>query len=368
MDRLIVADSEHPDCRQNRCFDPAMEHAGFGAGLYACVAREARRRGIEVATADVYRAMAHPPGRVACLTTQYTAGTRALLAGGARPAICHSLESPVWAYKFYHFLARYAGRFQHNFQFRGTRERLAGTGTTFHPLYYPIETRARLPLRAWDQRDDFVLIHGNPRVRRLRPASLNELRLRVKVTARLQLWRLVDPWLRVPQLHLDRIEAIGYFARRGGFRLYGRGWDKPIEGFSAAYHQAALKVYAGPIALDVQTKRNVLNGYRFSICFENCAFPGYVTEKLFDCFLAGCIPIYLGAPDITDFVPAQTFIDFRRFGSLAEVDRYARDLSEAEAQRYLDAARDFLASSEFDKFDAARLAQEMVDILEEALH
>ena len=42
MDRLIVVDSEHPDCRQDRCFEPAMEHMGFGAGLYAGLAREAQ--------------------------------------------------------------------------------------------------------------------------------------------------------------------------------------------------------------------------------------------------------------------------------------------------------------------------------------
>ena len=35
-----------------------MEHVGFGAGWYASLAREARRRGIQVATADMYRALA----------------------------------------------------------------------------------------------------------------------------------------------------------------------------------------------------------------------------------------------------------------------------------------------------------------------
>lgn len=367
MDRLIVADANHPAWRNNQCFDPAKQHMGFGLGLYVHLAREARRRGIEVATVDVYRAMTHAPARVACLTVQYTDETQALLAGGARLAICHSLESPINAYKFSHFMARYAGRFQHNFQFSGTRGRLAGTGTTFHPLYFPIETRARLPLRAWNQRDDLVMMVGNPWARPARPTRLVDLRTRVKVAARFQVWRLFDPWLRVPRLYRARLRAIEYFSRRGGFRLYGRGWDQPSAGISAADQHAARKVYAGAIAPGALPKREVLNGYRFAICFENCVFPGYVTEKLFDCFLAGCVPVYWGAPDITDFVPEQTFIDFRHFGSLAELDRCLRDLPAAEAQRYLDAARDFLASPEFDRFDAARLAQEMADILEQAL-
>ena len=365
--KLIVADADHPAWRENRCFDPALERLGFGQALYVGLAREARRRGIEVTTADVYRAMSRPPQRVACLTSGYTADTDALLASGAQPAICHSLELPLVAHKFYHSLARYAGRFKHNYQFRGTQPRLAGSSTVFHPLYFPIETRALLPLRAWHRRDYLVLINSNKRAGQFRPTNLLELRRLAIIAARFQLWRLFDPWLRVPELYVDRIRAIGYFGRRAGFRLYGHGWDKPISGFGRAYHQAALKVYAGAIAPGAPPKRAVMNGFRFAICFENCAFPGYVTEKLFDCFLAGCVPIYLGAPDITDFVPAQTFIDFRRFGSWAELERYTRDLSEAEAQCYLDAARDFLASSEFDKFGAENLAREMVDRLEEAL-
>ena len=340
---------------------------GFGLALYVHLAHAARRRGIAVATTDVYRALAPAPARVACLTVQYTADTQALLAGGARPVICHSLESPLIAYKFFHFMPRYAGRFQHNFQFRGTRQRLAGTGTAFHPLYFPTETRARLPLRPWAQREPLVMIIGNTWARRPRPFNFNDWHTRLKVSARFQWWRLLDPGLRAPRLNADRLRAIEYFSPRGGFRLYGHGWDQPTAGLSLAVGRAARQAYGGALAPGALPKRAVLNGYRCAVCFENCVFPGYVTEKIMDCFLAGCVPVYWGAPDITDFVPAETFIDFRRFGTAAELDRYLRDLTEAEAQGYLDAAGDFLASAEFEPFDARRLALEMVDILEAAL-
>lgn len=42
-------------------------------------------------------------------------------------------------------------------------------------------------------------------------------------------------------------------------------------------------------------KIEFLRQYRFNICPENSDTPGYVTEKLFDSFEAGCIPIYWGA-------------------------------------------------------------------------
>ena len=44
----------------------------------------------------------------------------------------------------------------------------------------------------------------------------------------------------------------------------------------------------------VKDKIEWLRGYKFNICFENASYPGYLTEKLFDSFLAGCIPVYWG--------------------------------------------------------------------------
>lgn len=38
---------------------------------------------------------------------------------------------------------------------------------------------------------------------------------------------------------------------------------------------------------------------------------GYITEKIFDCFFPGVIPIYWGAENVTDYIPQDTFIDRR---------------------------------------------------------
>ncbi|MEI0699805.1 glycosyltransferase family 10 [Brachyspira intermedia] len=41
-------------------------------------------------------------------------------------------------------------------------------------------------------------------------------------------------------------------------------------------------------------KYEYLKQFKFNICSENCIEDGYVTEKLFDAFNAGCIPIWNG--------------------------------------------------------------------------
>ena len=44
----------------------------------------------------------------------------------------------------------------------------------------------------------------------------------------------------------------------------------------------------------VENKHLWLQDYKFNICFENSSYAGYLTEKLFDAYSAGCVPIYWG--------------------------------------------------------------------------
>ena len=71
---------------------------------------------------------------------------------------------------------------------------------------------------------------------------------------------------------------------------------------------------------------------------------GYITEKLFDCLYAGTIPLYLGAPDISQYIPANVYIDCRRFSSWDEMWHYVRDLPPSEADAFRTAGRAFLQS------------------------
>ena len=275
-----------------------------------------------------------------------------------------SLESPLIAWKFYHNIAHYAGRFHHNYQFLGTRERLVGTGTVFHPIVFPMETRVPLALQPWNKRGYLILVNSNKRAFFQKMGNIKEIARSILSQMRFHVFKVIDPWMRIREIYFDRIMAIYYFSRKDDFSLYGVGWDQPIQGFSRNYHNAALKAYKGSIPSDVRRKREVMSRFKFAICFENCAFPGYVTEKIFDCFLAGCIPVYFGAPDISDFVPSSAFIDYRRFGNYANLDGFLRGMTESEALKYLEAAREFLASPAFDKFTVDYLVNDMLNVIE----
>lgn len=361
---LIIIDSAHPLVRQNHCFDPEHEYTGAGHAINVRLAREARRRGLDIVTADVYLGTKEHLSQAACLTDMVTPFTDILLALGAKPAICMSLESPLNAKKFYHNIAHYAGRFHHNYQFRGTEERLKKSGTVFHPIIFPMETRVPLTPLSWDQRVYLILVNSNKRKFSHKKGNIIDVARSALANAYYFGLKAIDPWMRAREIYVDRVEAIRYFSNHSDFSLYGIGWDQPILGFGNNYHKAALKAYKGVIPANVNDKRNVMGGYKFSLCFDNCAFPGYVTEKIFDCFLAGCIPVYFGAPDINDFVPSQAFVDYRQFGNYADLDQFLRGMTEVQARSYLDAAREFLASPAFDKFTVDYFVNDILNVME----
>ncbi len=86
------------------------------------------------------------------------------------------------------------------------------------------------------------------------------------------------------------------------------------------------------------------------LCFENSILKGWVTEKIFDCLFTGTIPVYLGAPEITSHVPADCFIDMRRFSGYDELRKYLRSLDEQEISKFKRNARDYLQSDQFRPF------------------
>jgi hypothetical protein len=127
------------------------------------------------------------------------------------------------------------------------------------------------------------------------------------------------------------------------------------------YETVIKKVYRGAVA----SKYETLSGYTFALCYENMILDGWVNEKIFDAFLAGTIPIYLGAPDITDYVPEECFIDKRKFSSYGDLGDFLRSLSPADVQTYKDNAREYLRSPRYSPFTKDAFADLFVRAVEE---
>jgi hypothetical protein len=60
---------------------------------------------------------------------------------------------------------------------------------------------------------------------------------------------------------------------------------------------------------------NVMNKYKFILCFENSYGNGYITEKIFNCFFGRAIPIYKGSPIVENYINTDAFISLENVGN-----------------------------------------------------
>lgn len=74
------------------------------------------------------------------------------------------------------------------------------------------------------------------------------------------------------------------------------------------------------------TNSDIFKDYQFVIAFENTTTPGYITEKFIYPIMAGCIPIYWGAPDIVDHFNPDRFINVQDFENIEMCIKYITSL------------------------------------------
>ena len=84
--------------------------------------------------------------------------------------------------------------------------------------------------------------------------------------------------------------------------------------------------------------------------------PGYITEKLFDCFRAGCVPVYVGPKEIHDYVPADCFIDGRKFATTAALHAHLLTIDDAAYRGYQERIRAYLLSERAKPFSQDHFA------------
>lgn len=175
------------------------------------------------------------------------------------------------------------------------------------------------------------------------------------------------------ELYSKREEAINWFEKNhpDEFDLYGFDWDRykfktmPWRAFNRIKFIGRLlakkhQCYRG-IAKE---KMEIIKKHKFSICFENARdIPGYITEKIFDCFAVGCVPIYWGAPDITDYVPDNCFIDFRDFKNYADLYNFLKNMGDNDYFQYLKNIKNYMKSKAADRFSKEYFANTVVDAI-----
>lgn len=156
-----------------------------------------------------------------------------------------------------------------------------------------------------------------------------------------------------------RFEIINFFENQQyRFDLYGTGWlNKTHRNFiiNKLFNNSFFKLQnKAPLSYRGEAKNKIELGsnYLFQFAVENTKnINGYISEKIFDCFFSGSIPIYSGASNINRFIPEELFVNIESFNSMKDLLNYTENLNNKEITNYREAIKDFLSSDVKKYFD-----------------
>lgn len=242
--------------------DPSIGKKYPGAGFLPHLAKMADERGWAIAGVDHIDASKN----VHLLQEEFN--PRGLLHEkmGSIPKVLFCMESKLYAPIFYDALPQLKKMFQYQILFDG--------GT--HQLKFPSYDRSEVKVK--------------------RIPWLNRKKEICMVASNKQWWYMPHDWSSPSycsavrnELHSERLRAI---EKNPNLDLYGNGWNNldNLPPQWAHLRPVIQKAWKGPI----EDKVGTLSQYKWNICHENTFEPGYVTEKLPQCRLAGCASIYIG--------------------------------------------------------------------------
>ena len=145
-------------------------------------------------------------------------------------------------------------------------------------------------------------------------------------------WTSDIPWVIIP--NMDEIKTVEmpknpglkatFVARNcnpmNNRMAYVRAIDKLIGvvAMSSCYHNTPWPKCSGREC----TKVEAIRDYKIHLAFENGDSPNFVTNKIYQAFEAGVLPVWMGTRDIADAVPKGSYIDVANFASPNEVAQY----------------------------------------------
>lgn len=172
--------------------------------------------------------------------------------------------------------------------------------------------------------------------------------------------RSLRGWYPKYNLYSERVKTIKWFEHNAldDFELYGKKWNMSgrlptrLGGFIHSlekrlpFNYCPFPSWKG----EILNKQDILKSSRFSIVYENVkCLKGYISEKIFDAFVAGNVPIYWGADDVNNYIPEECFIDRRNFINHEKLYNFLKNMPEEQYLNYQKCIKNFIEnpSNEF---------------------
>lgn len=153
------------------------------------------------------------------------------------------------------------------------------------------------------------------------------------------------------QLYSPRRDAANYFEKNHphDFDFFGYHWEDGHK----------YQTFKGK--LPYGKKKEYLKHYKFCLAYENMRdVDGWITERIFNCFESGCVPIYWGARNVRKYIPEGCFVDREKFATLDELYKFISTMSKADYEQYLRNIQAYLNSDAPKEFSAEKFAEHVV--------
>lgn len=334
--------------RKNKILDMSVAIKFPGTKWLPILSKLASQKNVHFVTGDIALARVQKESweanEIIVLQDLDSTDGKDLIELGAVPFLLMGLESPLYAYSFYRNIQKTALCFENRILFSGIFKNFhSPLGVNFichFPSFFENEI---LPIKKWSQKKFLALVNSN------KYFELNLPVLPKYLTQHLD-WLKDKLWIRQSsirklaisnELITKRLEAIEYFGHNNLLSIFGTDWED-LKTLPKNWQKRLKNILPKLAPKFCEDKIETISNYKFSICFENTAYPGYVTEKIIDCYMAGVIPIYLGAPDIGKFVPPDSFIDMRKYKSMRSLHNFIEKIPEQAALKMISEGRKFL--------------------------
>ena len=321
MSWTIVLCSEIKPFYENRICDHNFAPQFPGAGWIPYFADLIKQAGHTFLTSDLaLREISEgrlAPERTILISCEHSRHGPELINLGCQPGVIMCAESPLFARKFYEKIRFYCDPYPLKFLFQGTINQYYPNDALAHRLRFAIHRKSDgfIPGIPWAERKHLAMVVSNKYWRR--PFQLKKL---LKKPGSIFTWirakcclsnSPVNRYSMTHQLHDYRLSLIHHFGDKG-LDLYGKDWDQ-IQNLPRIWRKKLTPILGALRTGTCENKQETISQYKFCVALENIACPGYLTEKLIDCFVAGVVPLYLGDPEVTSHIPEGSFVDLRRF-------------------------------------------------------
>ena len=331
----------------------------IGGSWISLLYKSAKKDGIQVVLGKRYLQENNISANDLIFSEGHTIISEKLISTGATPFIIYSGESPNVDWKFYLFIKYYTKRYKHAILFSGIKP-FVYKKTQLHFFNWPnniADARRNDVKSTTNPGRKLIMIVSN---KKQHSTSAANAKYAIAKQVLMRIITKIAPQLNLIDLYSARMDAIRFFSQKEYFNLFGKGWDS-TDNLTVEEKQAVSKLQ--PVG--ITDKLSLLQNYDFALCFENCIYPGYVTEKIFDCFLSGCIPIYYGDQNITDYIPSNTFIVGSSFENFNQLSVYLQQITKSEIVAYKNNIKQFLASDEFEKYTDVKFCENLLSIVKQ---